>query len=296
MSVFIPPVAALIAETSQNPAAGFENAVNPSNGDQFVVTDPNSSNETPNVIAGTGGTTFNVASGTEQANIWLLGEDTDTIIVGNATDAAGNPLSGAGSSFQVDSTFEGSVIANFEGAITEGATVDLETETQFGGTIADAAGGAIGDGEGQVSGEFALYFNSGAGNDQIEGTQASDFIRGGAGDDEINAGGGDDLVRVGSGSDNVTLGEGADVLYWTVDQFEGDSVNFITDFTSGEDTIAIESEVASRIDVQFVDAEGNESSKAFTVTLLNESGEVEGTTVVISGNDDFDFPSDFAFV
>ena len=49
---------------------------------------------------------------------------------------ASNFLSGAGSAFQVDSTFEGSLIANLSGSITDGA-----------------------------------------GNDQIKGSQASDFIR-----------------------------------------------------------------------------------------------------------------------
>ena len=294
MSVFIPPVAALNAATSQNPAAGFENAVLPSNGDQFVVTDPTSSNATPNVIVGTGGSTFNVAAGAESSNIWLLGEATDTIIVGNATDASGNLLSGAGSSFQVDSEFQGSVIANLEGAITDGPTVDLATETQFGGTVADAAGGVIEGEDGAeplLAGEFSYYFNGGAGNDQIEGSQGSDFIRGGAGNDNIDAGAGDDLVRIGSGDDTVELGAGADVLYWTVDQFEGDSVNTIRDFTSGEDTIAIEADVFSRVEVEF--AEGNQ---AFTVTLLNEAGEVEGTTVVVSEGDAFEFPDDFAIV
>ena len=294
MSLFIPPVAALNVATSETPISGLENAVLASNGDQFVVTDPTSSNESPNAIVGTGGTTFNVAAGAEESNIWLLGEATDTIIVGTATDANGNLLSGAGSAFQVDSTFEGSVIANLSGSITDGPSVDLELETQFGGTIADAAGGVIESEEGVeplLEGEFSYYFNGGAGNDQLEGSQASDFIRGGAGNDNIDGGAGDDLIRVGSGDDTVELGAGADVLYWTVDQFEGDSVNTIRDFTSGEDIIAIESEVASRIDVEFA-----ENGQAFTVTLLNEAGEVEGTTVVISENDEFDFPNDFAFV
>ena len=142
-----------------------------------------------------------------------------------------------------------------------------------------------------ADGGIAYYVNGGAGSDQLEGSAGDDFIRGGAGNDRINAGEGDDIVRVGSGSDDVTLGAGADVVYWTVDQFEGDSVNTITDFVSGEDKIAIEADVFSRIDVEFA-----EDGQSFTVTLLNESGEVEGTTEVISEGDAFEFPDDFQIV
>ena len=284
-----------------------ENAIQPTAGDpvfaqtgeQFVITNPSTHSQDPVVIIGPNdGGIVTVASGTPGANVVFAGDSDTKVEIGTAfsIDATGSSkfLSGAGSAFQVDSTFEGSVIANLSGSLTDGPSVDLELKTQFGGTIADAAGGVIESEEGVeplLEGEFSYYLNGGAGNDQLKGSQASDFIRGGAGNDNIDGGTGDDLIRVGSGDDTVELGAGADVLYWTVDQFEGDSVNTIRDFTSGEDIIAIESEVASRIDVVFA-----ENGQAFTVTLLNEAGDIEGTTVVISENDEFDFPNDFAFV
>ena len=79
---------------------------------------------------------------------------------------ASNFLSGAGSALQVDSTFEGSVIANLSGSITDGAGGVIESEEGV---------------EPLLEGEFSYYVNGGAGNDQIKGSQASDFIRGGAG-------------------------------------------------------------------------------------------------------------------
>ena len=266
-----------------------ENAIQPiaddpifaQTGEQFVITNPSANSQDPVVIIGPNdGGIVTVASGTPGANVVFAGDPDTTVEIGAAfsIDANGssNFLSGAGSAFQVDSTFEGSLIANLSGSITDGAGGVIESEEGV---------------KPLLEGEFSYYVNGGAGNDQIKGSQASDFIRGGTGNDNIDGDAGDDLIRVGSGDDTVELGAGADVLYWTVDQFEGDSVNTIRDFTSGEDIIAIESEVASRIDVEFAD-----NGQAFTVTLLNEAGEVEGTTVVISENDEFDFPNDFAFV
>ena len=284
MSIFITPVPALDAAAAENPAAGSSSTG--VSGDSFVVTDPTSG---PIEINGPGdGGAILAASGVNNANVLLDGAVGDEIVITTAFDAAGNALDGSGSVFQVAEDFDGAVIANLDGASTSGATVDLSIETEE-GTIADAAGGTIE--EGGLGGDFAYYINGGAGPDQLGGSAGSDFIRGGAGDDRINAGAGDDLVRVGSGSDSVTLGAGADTVYWTVDQFEGDSVNIITDFTSGEDKIAIEADVFSRVEVDFA-----EDGQSFTVTLLNESGEVEGTTEVISEGDAFEFPDDFQIV
>ena len=288
MSIFITPVPALDAAAAENPAAGSSSTA--VSGDKFVVTDPTSGEIEINGPGGGG--EFRVASGVNNANVKLDGALGDEIGITTAVDAAGNPLNGSGSAFQVAEDFQGTVIANLEGAITSGASVDLETETdavdEAGNplTIADAAGGTIA--EGGLGGDFAYYVNGGAGNDQIEGSQGADFIRGGAGNDRINAGDGDDLVRVGSGSDSVTLGAGADTVYWTLDQFEGDSVNIITDFNSGEDKIAIDADILDRIDVEFA-----EDGQSFTVTL---SGNTTGTTTVISQGDAFEFPEDFEFV
>ena len=280
MSIFITPVPALNAAVAENPATGSSSTG--VSGDSFVVTDPTSG---PIEINGPGdGGIIIAASGVNNANVVLDGTLGDEIVISTAFDAAGNPLDSSGSVFQVAEDFDGAVIANLDGAITSGATVDLTTATTDGSTVGEAAGGL-------ADGGIAYYVTGGAGSDQLQGSAGDDFIRGGAGNDRINAGEGDDIVRVGSGSDDVTLGAGADVVYWTVDQFEGDSVNTITDFVSGEDKIAIEADVFSRIDVEFA-----EDGQSFTVTLLNESGEVEGTTEVISEGDAFVFPDDFEIV
>ena len=281
MSIFITPVAALDASAAENPTAGSTSTGN--SGDTFVVTDSTSSEATTINAPAEGGSVV-VASGVENANLVLDGTLPTEIGITVALDAAGAPLDSSGSAFQVAEDYEGVVIANLDGAITSGATVDLTTETTDGSTVGEAAGGL-------ADGGVAYYVTGGAGSDQLQGSAGDDFIRGGAGNDRINAGDGDDIVRVGSGSDDVTLGAGADVVYWTVDQFEGDSVNTITDFVSGEDKIAIEADVFSRIDVEFA-----EDGQSFTVTLLNESGEVEGTTEVISEGDAFVFPDDFEIV
>ncbi len=179
------------------------------------------------------------------------------------------------------------MIANLDGAITSGAKVNLGTATTDGSTVGDAAGG-LADENG-----IDYYLTGGGGSDQLKGSAGDDFIRGGAGNDRINAGDGDDIVRVGTGNDEVTLGEGADVVYWTVDQFEGTSVNLITDFTSGEDKIAINKDVFDRIDIDFA-----EDGQSFTVTLFDEeNGDVvQGVTTVTSDGDAFEFPEDFEFV
>jgi len=280
VSIFITPVPALDAASAENPAAGSSSTGNSGELNEFVITDPT---EGPIEISGSGdGSLIAVSSGVNNANVILDGELADEIVITDAVDAAGNSLDGSGTAFQVSEDFEGSVIANLEFASTSGASVDLSTATES-GTIADALGGE----DSVLAGDFAYYINGGAGTDQLGGSAGADFIRGGAGDDRINAGAGDDLVRVGSGSDSVTLGAGADTVYWTVDQFEGDSVNIITDFTTGVDKIAIDADLLDRIEVDFA-----EDGQSFTVTL---SGDTTGSTTVISEKDAFD-DIDFEFV
>ena len=126
-----------------------ENAIQPiaddpifaQTGEQFVITNPSTNSQDAVVIIGPNdGGIVTVASGTPGANVVFAGDPDTTVEIGTAfsIDANGssNFLSGAGSAFQVDSTFEGSLIANLSGSITDGA-----------------------------------------GNDQIKGSQASDFIR-----------------------------------------------------------------------------------------------------------------------
>lgn len=109
--------------------------------------------------------------------------------------------------------------------------LDTSGATEGGGTVGSNAPSDV---DLLING---VYFNSSAGNDDLTGSNFSDFIRAGAGDDIINGGSGNDLIRGGSGSDQITLGEGADIVYYTIDQLDG-STDTITDLGS-EDQIRL---------------------------------------------------------
>ena len=271
MSITIPPVAPIDADLANQPQAG--ETVNAQAGDLFVITDPATNADTPATINGEVEIgSFGVAAGAENSNIAITG-DAFVVEIGTAETANGGllePLSGAGSTFQVDEDeFSGNAIVNLDGAIiSDDAKVDLDTETWNGTTIADnAPAGAEG---------IDYYVNTGAGNDAIEGSRGNDFLRGGAGNDAINAGAGNDIVRPGAGTDDVTLGAGEDTLYLTVDQLQGETTNTITDFTSGEDTIQIDADIADRTELNFVDGD----------LIIELTGTETGSTTVQSLNDD----------
>ena len=271
MSVPTAPISINVADATQ-PRAG--DSVVAQSGEQFVINDPNASNENPVVIIGASNAdVFTVASGVAGSNVAITAESNTTIEIGTAftinADGNATPLNGAGTSFQVDETFEGSAIVNLDGAIiSDDAKVDLDTETWNGTTIADnAPAGAEG---------IDYYVNTGAGNDAIEGSRGNDFLRGGAGNDAINAGAGNDIVRPGAGTDDVTLGAGEDTLYLTVDQLQGETTNTITDFTAGEDTIQIDADLLSRTELNFVDGD----------LIIELTGSETGSTTVQSLNDD----------
>ena len=88
-----------------------------------------------------------------------------------------------------------------------------------------------------------VYFNSGGGNDIIEGSSFNDFLRGGRGDDFVDGGEGDDLIRGGSGSDQIMSGTGADIIYYTIDQIDN-SFDSILDLSSKDKIL-----LASGIDI-----------------------------------------------
>ena len=124
-----------------------------------------------------------------------------------------------------------------------------------------------------------VYFNSGAGDDLITGTDFNDFIRCGAGDDDLDAGSGDDIVRLGSGDDNITLGAGDDIIYLTADQLQGKSSNRIADFNSiGNDQIIIDQRLEDYITIQGL---GTASIK-LTLTGPEDFVGMGGITTLIS--------------
>ena len=246
-------------ETAVRPHAGTTTSV--SSGETVAVTDPSG---IVNIVAPESGN-FEVASGTVGADIVIDGPGTAELTIGLAQDAEGNLLSSAGTTYQIADDYEGSATVNLSGAITNGPKVDLTIATPEGSSIADNAPTGASD--------IDIYVKTGAGNDQVEGTSGNDFIRLGAGDDVFNAGGGDDIVRVGSGDDSGSLGAGADIVYLTVDQLQGESVNTIDDFTSGEDKIQIDSDLQGRVTIS------GEGTNAIRIEL---SGTETGTTGFVS--------------
>ncbi len=140
-------------------------------------------------------------------------------------------------------------------------------------TIAQAAGNLIPAG-GDPAGGFANYLHGGTGNDSMIGSNLNDFIRGGVGDDSIGAGAGNDLVRLGAGNDSVFLGQGEDTLYFTIDQVGAGATDFVTDFTTGQDKIAIDGNILYVINGNQITFTGLNGS---TSTLTAQAGVTFGS-------------------
>ena len=79
----------------------------------------------------------------------------------------------------------------------------------------------------------------GAGPDSIDGGDGNDFIDGAGGGDTLVGGAGDDTIQGGHGGDLLTGGAGHDVFLMTGCRVTASdaSVDRITDFTHGEDTL-----------------------------------------------------------
>lgn len=106
-----------------------------------------------------------------------------------------------------------------------------------GGSGADTIAG--GDGDDTVNGNF--------GSDTIDGGAGNDTLRGGKDDDIISGGAGDDQLWGDLGSDTVTGGAGADTFHFAGNSSATlslsmllDGVDTITDFTDGQDHIALD--------------------------------------------------------
>ena len=223
----------------------------------------------------------------------------EPIEIGNVVvPTTGETVNAAGSIFQVADDYEGPVTVNlgkapFTGAIvntdvnTIGDAQDIEvlpdgsnTNIFDAGTIAENAPTPISDEKFQ----FSFYVNTGAANDQIQGSDGADFIRGGAGNDKINSGAGNDLVRPGADNDVVTLGPGDDCFYLTVDQMQGKSNNIILDFDlDGDDTIVIAENLKGLVNGEVL--EKGLGSKTIVIEL---GGDQPGTTEIVSAGSTID--------
>jgi Ca2+-binding RTX toxin-like protein len=109
-------------------------------------------------------------------------------------------------------------------------------DTAFGGGGRDILAGGAGD-DRLFGGAGRDRLTGGDGNDRLAGGAGHDRLAGGAGDDTLNGGDGDDMLNGGDGDDWLTGGAGADTF---VIGDGGIGINRITDFTPGEDRIAVE--------------------------------------------------------
>ena len=270
MSTLIQAVTPISLDSAIKPKAG--DVVEASSGDVIAVTDAASKGGDAVVIEAPTDGVIQVASGTVGANVIISGSGTADVVIGTGT-TGGVAESAAGSTFQVDDSYQGSVLVNLNGAIASGGSVDTSTQTPGGGTIADNLGTV-------PTGGIDFYINTGSANDQVQGSAGNDFIRLGAGDDAFNAAAGDDIVRMGTGNDSGTLGDGNDIVYLTVDQLQGINAKAITDFdANGDDKIQIDAALQDLVDIEGL------GTKAIVITL---SGEQTGKIAVESLGESID--------
>ena len=205
----------------------------------LVVTTPDSTIDDPIQVTGA----VTIAASVENATIRGDGS------AGTIVTVADNQGPIAGFNYHIDA--EAGVNATDEVNLS-GASVDPDVKVD-GELVVGTDGETIAEVGPTGAAATNTYVHTAAGNDQIMGTDESDFIRGGSGNDTINGGGGDDLIRMGSGSDTVSTADGADIIYVTGDQLDG-GFNVITDFDSGVDQIQMDKDLEGDVDVTFNDA------------------------------------------
>ena len=286
MSFYIQPVTPISTDSAiANPEAGATTTI--SSGEVFVVTDPRSGADDPVTIQTPDSGAVEIGVATVESNIVIEGTGTAAVVFGTVETSSGDPLDSAGTAIQIEDNYKGTVLVNFQDAITTGGVVDTAIETPDGGSIAANMPGGEVDANKPDNANLAFYIKGGAANDNLEGSSASDFIRCGAGDDRFDAAGGDDIVRLGAGDDEGYLGNGDDIVYMTVDQLQGDSVNIIKDFnTFGDDKIQIDNDLEELVTYDGV------GTNTIIITL---SGAQDGKTAIVSEGEAFD-DDDIEFV
>lgn len=277
MSTIIFPITPISIDGNVKGKAG--DVVKATSGETIAVTDPASKGADAVVIEAPDSGIIEVVSGTVEANVIITGSGNAAVAIGTGT-SGGDAVSAAGSTFQVEDSYQGNVLVNLNGAIISGGSVDTTTQTPGGGTIADNLGTV-------PSGGIDFYINTGSGDDQVQGSAGNDFIRLGAGDDLFNAGAGDDIVRMGTGNDSGTLGAGNDIVYLTVDQLQGINAKAITDFdVNGDDKIQIDADLKGLVDIEGVGTNG---------IVISLTGAQTGETVIVSEGNSID-EDDIEFV
>jgi len=99
-------------------------------------------------------------------------------------------------------------------AITEHSRLDLGLETAGGGSIRDALPSYVSGSSALIEVPFfnGIYYNSGAGGDNIDGSSFNDFVRSNSGDDFVASGLGDDVVLTGDGNDLIESAIGHNII------------------------------------------------------------------------------------
>ena len=90
------------------------------------------------------------------------------------------------------------------------------------------------------------YLLGGAGNDKLDGGSGNDELEGGDGNDTLIGGDGDDTLDGGNGKDVLTGGAGDDVFIFD-SALVAANASTITDFTAGEDTLQLSSDVFRKL-------------------------------------------------
>ncbi|MDJ0514701.1 MAG: calcium-binding protein [Trichodesmium sp. MO_231.B1] len=136
--------------------------------------------------------------------------------------------------------------------------------------------GTTGDDE-LIGTDASEYIHSGRGDDTIQGLDGNDLIHSGKGDDIISAGGGRDIIGADRGDDIITGGTGADMFDFRV----GYGNDIITDFEDGIDLIRL------RGDLRFEDLTIAQVGSDTSITADELSITLQGVVASDIGSDDF---------
>lgn len=250
------------------------------------------------MIAGDNGDTLNAAGGANGDT--LIGGDGNDLFAfgGNFTDL--DKVEGGDGQDTLTATVDSATLV-----ATTLVTVEQVNLTWGSGagtaafTINQATGVAV-DASAFTSGQaLDITVNSlgnvsiatGIGNDVLTTGVGADTLNAGDGDDTVDAGDGNDVVNGGAGMDSLTGGAGADTLTGGTgaDEFvfsAGDSgfttltVDHITDFVGGEDSIVFSGGAAAVHDERLTDLSGSADLEAAAEAAHGAAAAVAGDAVL----------------
>ncbi|MCW6050765.1 DUF4347 domain-containing protein [Lyngbya sp. CCAP 1446/10] len=126
--------------------------------------------------------------------------------------------------------------------------------------------------------------NGGDGNDTINTGSGNNLIDGGAGNDTITGGAGNDTITGGTGNDTITGGTGSDIFSFAPIPGSTLGQNLITDFTTGEDKLQLDTALGFTSVAQVLAA--LQTTPAGLVLNLSDGGQILLNNVsALSAND-----------